>query len=216
MAEYKLGVGLLPDEILRTATIELAKTLRTKHNTSYELGNETYPHLTLFQGKFENQEQVISAAEQLAETHRGISLTVGNLELWAETFVFLNAIPGQAILNLHYAAGDALRPLALTAKNSIAPIGIEQKLAGITDAEAVSLQRTGYPFALAPKPHWTIGRISRNAPFYPEEVDELVHGLLGRQGSNIRGYNLAAEKLIVYEAGIDGSCTNILKTIPML
>ncbi|MBI2040733.1 MAG: hypothetical protein HYT16_01400 [DPANN group archaeon] len=216
MTEYKLGVGLLPDEILRTATIELARTLRTRYQTSYELGNETHPHLTLFQGKFENQKQVISVAEQLAEAHRGILLTVGDLEMWAETFVFLNAIPGQAILNLHYATGDALRPLALTAKNSVAPIGIEQKLANITDAETVSLQRTGYPFALAPKPHWTIGRISRDAPFYPEEVDELLQGLLGRQGSNIKWYNLAAKELIVYEAGIDGSCTNILKTIPML
>lgn len=206
MSELKLGIGLLPDEEARNILILMSRKLSQNYTASYTLDGKNYhPHLTLFQNKFKSYKDAVSGVNDAIDEYTQVpEIVIGNVGLFAETFVFHDC---KKTNSLYY-----LQDLIIEMSNeyiikSTEPIGREQNLSGMTEQEIQSLNDYGYPFAgEAFRPHFTIGRIIDSKPDEGELrslfADDILH---------LDGHKIQPKEIIIYKAGIDGSCVKILK-----
>ncbi|MFH1978017.1 MAG: hypothetical protein ABIJ92_01700 [Candidatus Aenigmatarchaeota archaeon] len=91
------------------------------------------------------------------------------------------------------------------------PIGVQQGLIDLTEAESGSMVEFSYPFALASfRSHFTIGRTLE-----PNPSEDEIRALLEDDVFALHGYTLSPDEIIMYNAGVDGSCIEIVERLPL-
>jgi 2'-5' RNA ligase len=190
---YKLGVGLIPTPAHQYNIYHLVQQLQNTIPLSFAtLPAASTPHLTLFQGKYHSQNDVISAVQQLS-TIIPTTLTSLNLGIWAEKIIFLNFKNTPILQQFHEELFQILFPLC--EGKSADP----QHFQGISPAEQNSFMETGYPFSLhAYSPHVTLAHLSTatntiRLPILPPELQQVQF-----------------EKLVVYRVEELGACKHYI------
>lgn len=169
-----LGLALIPvasdRSRIRDAVALLEKSIGPFSFALYKQ-RDAIPHLSLMQGVFENDEEALSALEDVDFSRVRSSLDVSQLHLWARKIIFLNLEPVDWLTQLHENIVNAWLPLV--AKEPADP----QDFDGISEGQRHSYEKTGYPFALGEFiPHITLAHLDKpisDAEEFARELEEL-------------------------------------------
>ena len=199
--EHKLGVGLVPS----SRSVDEVYALVTRIGEAAQLGFATaqgvsIPHLTLFQGKYRSEEEVVERVRTIDFSFFPREARVLDISVWAKKIVFLDLERTEGFRRAHEFVFHALFPLC--EGKSADP----QKFEGITAGQEKSFEETGYPFSLAEYlPHITLahlGAVPQDALREESRLRTAIKDFLPRA--------VAFEKLVVYRVGPLGSCTDIV------
>lgn len=200
-SDYKLGIGLVPiredQERIYRLVEELGLHLEVGFKTESGI---SIPHITLFQGMFENEEEINHIGRDLDLTDLSQEHFPVGISIWAQKILFLNLTKERDLLNLHYEAFARAFPLCAGKPADT------QKLEGITREQQRSLDRTGSPFVGDTYlPHFTLAHLAE----VPEDFEETEEELNKVLETCIKG-PLKFDKLVVYEVGELGACKRII------
>tara|TARA_Y100000310_G_scaffold345862_1_gene471692 strand:- start:3273 stop:3893 length:621 start_codon:yes stop_codon:yes gene_type:complete len=193
----KLGIGLIPRDQERI--YQLVETI----DSNFGLGFKTepgvsIPHITLFQGRFKEEESVNEVVRVLDIADLSLDSVGVGIDIWARKILFLNIDKTKELSRLHYETFARVFPLC-AGKPADA-----QNLVGISLEQRKSLDATGFPFTGSLYlPHFTLAHL-----------DIVPRGSCLEDLNGISKPYLAKpfkfDKLVTYEAGKFGACKKVL------
>lgn len=197
MNEYnhRLGVGLIPGESQISKIYDLAEKLSTQNDLSFWVKpGISVPHVTLFQGRFKSEEEVIKAIKGIDFSYLNSKQALSGLSVWAQKIIFLDCERSEYLQKAHESVYNALFPLC--EGKSADP----QQFKGITDGQQRSFDKTGYPFSLEEYlPHFTIAHL-RN----PEQTEKHHFREIFEKSSLVD--TVVFDRIVLYRVGDLGKC----------
>jgi 2'-5' RNA ligase len=194
-----LGIGLIPNTTFIEKIYSFTSDLENRYDLIFSVRpGVSIPHLTLFQGRFENEKEIIKLVSEI-ENFSIKKQSIQGFSIWARKILFLDCEKCQSLQDLHNRVFKNLSSVNIG--NSADP----QNFVGITPGQQKSYIETGYPFSLVEYlPHFTLAHF-REQP-NPETLKE-VQKLFQKFGIN---KTLTFDKLVIYRVGDKGRCKDII------
>ncbi|MEK6909557.1 MAG: hypothetical protein AABW61_00595 [Candidatus Aenigmatarchaeota archaeon] len=202
-----LGIGLIPIEEQQDQIYELVDRIKQEFDLTFATERGiSIPHLTLFQGVYQDESQVVNTISSTS-----ISLPrhqpVKGLTIWAQKILFLDCEKTPDLYQAHNRVFERLFPLC--EGKSADP----QNFIGITSGQQKSFNETGYPFSLQEYlPHFTLSHLKDPTLYIQPTTQQRLNDLLSI--SPIRK-GIDFEKLIVYRVGLLGACKEFVYQTPL-
>lgn len=204
--EESLGFALVPDRGTQNQIYALANQLADlKIPFSWRLDSErSVPHVSIFQGVFKSEEEVLGKVRQLNVPSEIKAAKVLGLSLWAEKIVFLDIERTDKLQVFHEEVFDGFFPLA--SGESADP----QDFKGITSGQRDSFSRTGYPFSNAEfLPHFTIAHVDLKTIGACEANALIEAGKSILEAADLSD-SITFERFVVFVVGKLGSFKKVL------
>jgi hypothetical protein len=204
--EHKLGIGFTLRKDQQEDVYRYIEHLGRDFEFSFAAKrNESIPHLTLFQGKFTREENVISLAhnfylhpELKRQPVKGVSIFDGKI-------VFLDTKKTPIIDKTHWAAFTVFRPLCEGKPAD------PQEFPSISSGQWDMYNKHGYLFSLDEYlPHFTLAHLKERSTSLRKDEVAMNDSLLGFVPSM-----LTFDKFVVYRVGELGRCTSFAYERPL-
>lgn len=198
-----LGIALMPDDEVKGLTVDLHQALRREHRTSYLLGVQCHPHLSLYQSTFANYQTLEQAMQQLTDKERKVkeaTIKLKTVTMFPSGYVTLQCDNSTGLQRLHR---DVLS-LASRVRLTDVPTIWERNNVLFPPEKRENIETYGYPDALdLYDPRFTIGRVIDEGADRVKIVSEL-----GEIAKPFLDYSFSPKELVVYELGVDAACVN--------
>jgi 2'-5' RNA ligase len=180
----RLGAGLIPAESQIFDIYNLAEKLSTQCDLSFWVRpGISVPHVTLFQGRFKSNEEVIQALREVDFSYLNNKQTLSGLSLWAQKIIFLDCKESKDLQRVHENVYSALFPLC---------------------GQQRSFDTTGYPFSLEEYlPHFTIAHLRNPGQKRKHNIQKIFEELMQ---DNI----IVFERAVLYKIGDLGRCLDFV------
>ena len=203
------GIAVLPDAHAKHSIINMSTKIASIIPLRFQLGDsKNLPHLTLYQSVFD-EEQTEELKKELDRISIPLFLFVSlfafeprHIAIFSSSFIFLDVALNDNLYGVHYGTLERFRHLR--AKNN-APA---QELRGLTEAEIENIRWYGSPFCRKEfRPHITLGRAE--SPISDEQLANI------RSACCMPSPFMCPPELVLYRAGVDGECLEILHGSPL-
>ncbi len=196
---YRLGVGLIPVEVSVAQIYNLTQDLSNQYDLSFWIKSGlSIPHVTLFQGIFKSEEEVIKKMENVDISSFNRTQSLLGLSVWAQKILFLDCKKSIDLSDLHKNIYNVLFPLC--EKKSADP----QKFVNITEGQQKSFDTTGYPFSLNEYlPHFTVAHFVTPGLINKFELSNFF------EKSNL-SKKIVFKKIVLYRVGDLGRCSDFI------
>lgn len=196
-----LGVGLIPGTKDTATLAKMAQRAAQTFDLSFFLKPpSSLPHVTLFQGVFPSEEEVIRKVRAVDYSFLSSSQKIQGMDIFAKKVLFITLQNSKDLQRAHELTFHMLSPLCNKAPADT------QDLQGITAGQKKSLVATGYPFSRQEfLPHFTLAHF-RVPPKKGAVLPQLTKTLL----ASSLGKTISFEKLVVYKVGPLGRCVSLV------
>lgn len=196
---HRLGIGLIPTEEQQEQIYYLVDSLKKEFDLTFATEpGVSIPHLTLFQGVYQDEAQVIDATTSLDLSQVSRYQPIKGVSIWAQKILFLDCERTPSLYHAHLQVFEKLFPLC--EGKSADP----QNFIDITEDQQRSFNETGYPFSRQEYlPHFTLAHLRDTTLYQNPDTQRQLNRLL-EETSLINGVNF--ERLVVYRVGPLGAC----------
>jgi len=199
---HKLGVGLIPVEEQQEQIYSLVARIKQQFDLTFATEQDvSIPHLTLFQGVYQNEAQVVDIVRSIDFSQFSRWQPVKGLSAWAEKILFLDCERTTDLYQAHLRVFEKLFPLY--EGKSADP----QDFVGITPGQQRSFNETGYPFSRQEYlPHFTLAHLKDTSLYKLPNTQEKLNRLI--TDSPLR-QRIDFERFVVYRVGPLGACKEL-------
>lgn len=192
----KLWIWLIPSKSAIKNIYDLTNDISKIYDLSFFLKQDfSIPHLTLFQGKFTDEEMVIKLVREIDFSSFKREQFIKWISLWAKKILFLDCRPSNDLQIMHEQIYNKLFPICEWESAD------SQNFEDITNGQQKSFEETWYPFSLCEYlPHFTLAHILD----LPQDINDII-----LKESNI-GTSINFDRLVIYKVGDLGRCTDLI------
>lgn len=199
-----LNIIYLPDEATRNKAIEISRKVSSQLPTEFTLGQDRYPHITIYQARFPNKNigQLKKIIDEIAHKTRLFEIEMCPFAInVVRGFVWWNCIKTDDLARTHLETISRVNPL----REGLVPEGLKTYPATEGDKKDIK----NYGSLLVGEhyfPHITITRLKNS------EDKEKAQGILGEGEYSVFG----VDKIVLGQMGDHGTVTEIIEEFPLV